>query len=110
MDPELLIWFPRIAEWARSVPQIKEVWVFGSRARGNHRPDSDLDVAVVMADGDEGQRLGNWFALAKNWETELSMLISVRVDLDIGDADIATSVVAPALAREGICVFRRTME
>jgi len=26
----------------------KEVIVFGSRARGNHRPDSDVDVAVLL--------------------------------------------------------------
>lgn len=27
------------------------LFVFGSRARGSHRPDSDVDVAVVIADG-----------------------------------------------------------
>lgn len=26
--------------------------LFGSRARGDHRPDSDADVAVVLRDGD----------------------------------------------------------
>lgn len=27
------------------------VWLFGSRARGIHRPDSDFDLLVVMPDG-----------------------------------------------------------
>lgn len=26
---------------------LKSVWLYGSRARGNHRPDSDLDVLLV---------------------------------------------------------------
>ena len=27
-----------------------DIWLFGSRARGDHRPDSDWDVLVVLAD------------------------------------------------------------
>ena len=29
-----------------------DIVLFGSRARGDHRPDSDADVAVVLEDGD----------------------------------------------------------
>lgn len=28
--------------------ELAGVYLFGSRARGNHRPDSDLDIAVVL--------------------------------------------------------------
>jgi hypothetical protein len=28
-----------------------EIWLFGSRARGDHRPDSDIDLLVVLPDG-----------------------------------------------------------
>jgi predicted nucleotidyltransferase len=28
------------------------LYLFGSRARGDHRPDSDADVAVILQDGD----------------------------------------------------------
>lgn len=33
-----------------------EIWLFGSRAQGTHRPDSDFDLFVVTApeDGDAG--------------------------------------------------------
>jgi nucleotidyltransferase-like protein len=27
------------------------IWLFGSRARGDHRPDSDIDLLVVLPDG-----------------------------------------------------------
>ena len=32
--------------------RLSGIYLFGSRARGDHRPDSDADVAVVLADGD----------------------------------------------------------
>jgi uncharacterized protein len=37
----------------RLVAQLRpeEVWLFGSRARGDHRPDSDIDLLVVLPDG-----------------------------------------------------------
>ena len=34
----------------------EEVWLFGSRARGDHRPDSDLDLLAVLPDGLEPER------------------------------------------------------
>lgn len=29
---------------------IKAVWIFGSRARGDHRPDSDVDLLIRLDD------------------------------------------------------------
>ena len=39
-----------------SVPGISVLVVFGSRARGTHRPDSDLDVAVLPQSPDSRAR------------------------------------------------------
>jgi len=46
-----------LAEFAVTVrryygPRVIELYLFGSRARGDHTPDSDADVAVVFEDGD----------------------------------------------------------
>jgi predicted nucleotidyltransferase len=108
LDSQLQSWSFKIAHWARTKREISEVWVFGSRVRGDHREGSDLDVAVVMLGEDEGTRFGNWIALAEEWEEELQEIIPVPIDLDIGDADIATKVVAPALKREGVRIFSRS--
>lgn len=40
--------------------RLQGVYLFGSRARGDHRPDSDVDVAVVLADGE-------WVPWAERW-------------------------------------------
>lgn len=37
-----------------------EVIAFGSRARGEHRPDSDLDIAVIVEGPDESERRMLW--------------------------------------------------
>lgn len=36
-------------ERAAKLFPIKDALVFGSRARGNYRPDSDADLAILMA-------------------------------------------------------------
>ena len=35
-----------------------EVWIFGSRARGDHRDDSDWDVMLLFADDAPGSVFG----------------------------------------------------
>jgi hypothetical protein len=39
-----------VAEWVRRTPELRALAVVGSRARGNPRPDSDLDLLVLAAD------------------------------------------------------------
>jgi predicted nucleotidyltransferase len=53
---ELEEWATLIASWAETKPTIAEAWLFGSRVRGDNAPDSDLDVAVVMAGVSKGAR------------------------------------------------------
>ncbi|WP_186419218.1 nucleotidyltransferase domain-containing protein [Bosea sp. CS1GBMeth4] len=107
---ELGGWCRTLALWAHGKGEIAELWLFGSRARGDHRHDSDLDLAVIMSAGEEGERLGAWIECAREWKAELATLLPVQVDLDIGDADIATTIVAPALKKDGRQIFRRNTE
>ena len=37
----------RILEVLRSEPAVREVWLYGSRAMGRHRPGSDIDLTLV---------------------------------------------------------------
>jgi hypothetical protein len=53
----------------------EEVWLFGSRARGDHRPDSDLDLLAVLPDGLEPERYtvsGVWLPRAPGVDGEVA--------------------------------------
>ena len=46
-----------ISDFARAVrkaygPRVRGIYLFGSRARGDHTKESDADIAVVLADGE----------------------------------------------------------
>lgn len=38
-----------ILKWAQGLPGVREVWLFGSVARREEKPDSDVDVLLVVA-------------------------------------------------------------
>ena len=44
-------WYQEVRDAVREVPGIAALLVFGSRARGTARPDSDLDVAFLPVPG-----------------------------------------------------------
>ncbi|MGH9550890.1 MAG: nucleotidyltransferase family protein [Terriglobales bacterium] len=60
-----------IAKWAKKNSYLTDLRVFGSRAKGCARKDSDLDIAIT-ADDD------HYFNLAAKWEAELSELTGLR--------------------------------
>jgi len=50
-----------IARWAAENPEVRRVWVFGSRAKGTHGPNSEIDIAVELepvGDSEETLRVG----------------------------------------------------
>jgi predicted nucleotidyltransferase len=67
-----------IREWAMQTPLVKEVRVFGSRARGDASSDSDIDLALTVGGGAPGTVLGNYFALSRDWQIELSNLLGAK--------------------------------
>ncbi|WP_188610812.1 nucleotidyltransferase domain-containing protein [Chelatococcus reniformis] len=67
-----------IRSWARSKSRVEQVRLFGSRRKGTHRPDSDLDIAVTVSERRSYTRSTIWFFDAKDWGTALSARIGIR--------------------------------
>jgi predicted nucleotidyltransferase len=96
----------RLASWAEGKPAIAEIWLFGSRARGDHRPESDVDLAIWLP-GDKGQALGLYLAKADGWLAELRVATGMKTDLEIlGFCDELDEIVH----REGVRLWERPVE
>ena len=63
-----------IRDWAENAQYVQEVRVFGSRAKGCARIDSDLDIAITATDG-------NYTRFDVDWKNALSEVTGLKVGL-----------------------------
>jgi predicted nucleotidyltransferase len=72
-----------ICQWAFLTPSVREVWLFGSRAKSSHRPDSDIDLAIVLMPPTEGTDWARWNyeRFGDGWQRQLGAIIGRRVSL-----------------------------
>jgi predicted nucleotidyltransferase len=85
-------------DWAASKREITRLILFGSRVRGEHRPESDLDIMLVTHAGD-------FIFNKKQWTDQLTRLLEVPVHLveyEADNADLLRSV-----RSEGIVAYSR---
>ena len=98
-------WIVAIQQWASNEPLVQEAYIFGSRARGVARPDSDLDIAIKLFGDTEEQRTENWIFEGERLTGNLVSQLPVTVDLEaIGEGDL---VLQPAVLAHGILIFQR---
>jgi len=98
-----------LAAWAVQKPLIKRVFVFGSRVRGDHDEQSDLDVAVELDQTeyrDESQGLATWICEKQGWTNELEVGIPHEVQL-VRYAGEDTPVIAKALRASSLMVYEK---
>lgn len=85
--------------------RVREIVVFGSHARGDATPESDVDVAVVVDDlsGAEGRAIAH---VAGDVLTELDVLISTFTvsTARMGELRSRERRIADEIARDGIAV------
>ena len=101
----------QVQQWAAGERLVRRVYLFGSRARGDHRSDSDIDLAVLcrmdpeilrQCGGDYASaRMFFWHDHQAPWLAQLAPRFSVPVDLQVLDRD-TWRVVRPSVKREGI--------
>ncbi len=77
-DLQLIMLKTKFKPWADSKGIIRRAWVFGSRAKGKSKPDSDLDIAI--------QTLSSKKSVIINidiWKQELKSLLDVEFEVNI---------------------------
>jgi predicted nucleotidyltransferase len=103
MRPE---WLRGLREWAQANEAVRQLWLFDSRARGDAREDSDVDIALALMppDGKHDWALGAYFSLELEWKAQLKAIVERHVSLE---------VIVPAtepdvrVRREGVLLWAR---
>ena len=98
----------RLTSWAARNPQIRRVVLFGSRVKGTHRANSDLDIAIELEAGeDSNATLANWMQFSNVWKREVSAIVPFEVDLQWLDRYGATSVIEQGVKEANEVVYAR---
>ena len=101
-----LNWKAGLIGWAKVNLLIRELWMFGSRARGTARVNSVVDLGVVLMRAKRGKdrAFENYVTHYLQWHAELETIVQCHVSLvplirgDDGDEIIRST---------GICLWER---
>jgi predicted nucleotidyltransferase len=77
-------WRRDLCAWASANQYVQQLWLFGSRADGTARPDSDVDIGLGLMppSGNGNSALGAFLALSESWQRQLEAIVGRHVSLD----------------------------
>jgi hypothetical protein len=101
-----------LADWVEPAPCIPAVYLFGSRVRGDHRPDSDVDVRLLLNEWNVCMDTAQWWLEQNrtNYDALRARLPGPlsphREDGDFVDQFIREGRKSPVLVvRKAVCVW-----
>lgn len=92
----------RLAELLEAEPQVLDAYCFGSQARGEARPGSDVDVAVFVDPASPPPRWGHAATITTTLAAGLH-----RNDIDVAVLNHATPLLYQRVLRDGILLVSR---
>lgn len=97
-----------LSSWGARNLRIRRIVLFGSRVKGTHGQDSDLDIAVEIESGeDSNATLATWMRFFDEWNTELNSVLPFRVDLQWRDCFGTTRVIEQGILEASELVYER---
>ena len=98
----------KITPLAEQLPNLQMLILFGSRARGEHKPDSDWDLAISY---DEANRQTHIKEISNDYLTSLSILselFEINRDLiDLIELDRCSPLMKYQVARDGKLIYEK---
>jgi predicted nucleotidyltransferase len=76
-------WIAALRTWAAKNDCIRELWLFGSRAKGTSEAGSDIDIALALMppSGKTNWALAAYVESFEDWKTELRAAVDWPVSL-----------------------------
>lgn len=109
-EEERLTLISTLADWADTIPAISSVILFGSRARGDHRADSDVDLRIEFDYGGSQEDFQGWLLADARGFADLKIRLPGPLSLHQDDDDVVILLIQEARAqpllsmRKVICV------
>ena len=97
--------FARVARALAAREEVLDAYVFGSRARGKARPDSDLDIAVYV---DEARACDGVWGYRAELATALMSALGTN-DVDVVVLNRAPILLYHRVLRDGVRVLSRDL-
>ena len=85
-----------VAEWADQRPVIGKLYVFGSRARGDAHPNSDLDLAIEFVHAITTEAVEDWTQQNESNFRDLKAALGVPLSLHVESNDAAWPAIREA--------------
>ena len=99
-----------LASWAARKPLVGRVFLFGSRVRGDHSSNSDLDIAIELdpaeCHGDQSGGLATWMRDTDDWQEEIAKMIPLKIDLEQYRGE-DTPRILKALAQSSFVIYEK---
>lgn len=110
--PEVTLEMNRLVEpvgqWAREKGCIKAVYVYGSRARGDHLHESDLVLAVEIEPmANDINPITTWCHMSDSWQDELQILLPYGVHLELFDAVEGGNAIKSGMDNSAVLIYWR---
>jgi predicted nucleotidyltransferase len=93
-----------VAKSADAAPEIEKVFLFGSYARGEETPESDIDLRIVVAD-DSSFSLFDLARFKKEVETRLGRQTDI-----ISAREILNTRLSDRIEREKVLIYERSKQ
>ena len=95
-----------IANWAVDQPIISRIHLYGSRVKGTHKPDSDIDIAIeIMQSTGDSSPLATWIAEHEKLRQSLIPLLTITPHLEWYANAVETPTIDKALNEASIIVY-----
>lgn len=94
-----------IVDWAGSRAEIRRVWLYGSRARGDHRADSDIDLAIEFETDDPNEATAIWIHWKKEFFRYPTLIVEPKLHLQPHHPGWEDDRVGSGVEKDGILLY-----
>ena len=68
----------KVEDWASEISDIEAVFLFGSRAKGTEKQDSDWDICCLIRDDVSDTWYGKWVCNADEWKESFCNVTTLK--------------------------------